>query len=113
MFSASLGRYLECINEDFPNVVNCHSANLIYLITCNTCQLQYVGECCSMINKRFSTHRAFMKGKEYTSSCKRLGEHFSSSVCKDSEYTVQVLEKMRGNGRMADDEVDCQVTKEA
>ena len=63
VYSASTGRYFYCINEDYPNVVNCHSANLIYVITCANCLLQYVGETVVEINKRFTTHRACMRGK--------------------------------------------------
>ena len=46
------------------------------------------------------THRACMRGEIYaSSSCKRLGEHFSSGACKNSDYVVQIVEKLKGNGR--------------
>ena len=111
VYSASTGRYFDCINEDYPNVVNCHSANLIYVITCANCLLQYVGETVVEINKRFTTHRACMRGEAYSTGCQRLGEHFSSGPCKGSEYFVQVVDKLSGSGRIGKD-VDPRITKE-
>ena len=58
VYSASLDRYFPCINLDFPNIVNCKSQNVIYLITCAKCFLQYVGQTCVIIGTRFCTHRA-------------------------------------------------------
>ena len=52
-----------------------------------------------------------MRGAVYTTSCQRLGEHFSLGPCKGCEYFVQVVEKMSGNGRIGK-EVDPQITKE-
>ena len=33
---------------------NDHSSNLVYLITCNKCKFQYVGETSQNLNKRFN-----------------------------------------------------------
>ena len=74
--------------------------------------MQYVGEYSVKLSRRFGTHRACMKGKEYTSSCKRLGDHFSSGPCKGSEHFVQVVEKMSGDGHLGNGEIDRGVTKE-
>ena len=111
VYSASTGRYFDCINGDFPNVVDCHSVNLIYCITCANCLLQNIGETVVEINKRFTTHRACMRGEAYTTGCIRLGEHFPSGLCQGSDYYVQVVEKLPGNGRIGRD-VDSKVTKE-
>ena len=91
VYSSSLDRYFKCINKEFPKVVNCKSQNVIYLITCAKCFLQYVGETCTMIGKRFCTHRACMSGKTYATSCKRLAEHFTSGPCKGAEHIVQII----------------------
>ena len=34
--------------------VNDHSSNVVYLITCNKCKFQYVGETSQNLNKRFN-----------------------------------------------------------
>ena len=46
-----------------------------------------------------------------SSSCKRLGEHFSSGACKNSNYVVQIVEKLKGNGRK-NNMLDPEITKE-
>ena len=63
VYSFSIDRYFECINKEYPKVVNCKSQNVLYLITCAKCFLQYVGETSSVIGVRFGTHRACMSGK--------------------------------------------------
>ena len=37
--------------------VTCNSPNIIYLITCSNCFMQYVGETAQQLNIRFATHR--------------------------------------------------------
>ena len=111
VYSASTGRYYDCINEDFPNVIDCKTVNCIYCITCANCLMQNVGETVDNINRRFTTHRACMRGAEYTTGCKKLGEHFSTGPCKGSSYFVQILEKLSGSGRIGK-EKDPEVTKE-
>ncbi|KAK3756299.1 hypothetical protein RRG08_064785 [Elysia crispata] len=37
--------------------LSCHSHNVIYLITCNLCNKQYVGLTSQTLRKRFNTHR--------------------------------------------------------
>ena len=100
VYSASLDRYFSCINLEYPNVVNCKSQNVIYLITCANCLLQYVGQTCVKLGIRFGTHRACMSGKSYATTCKRLCDHFSSGPCKGAEHFVQVLEKWEGDGHL-------------
>ena len=65
-----------------------------------------------MCSRRFWTHRACMRGEIYaSSSCKRLGEHFSSGAYKNSDYVVQIVEKLKGNGRK-NNMLDPEITKE-
>ena len=100
VYSASIDRYFPCVNLEYPKVINCKSQNLIYLITCSKCLLQYVGQTCSVISVRFCMHRACMSGKKYASSCKRLCDHFSSGPCKGAEHFVQVIENWEGDGHL-------------
>ena len=37
-------RLYKCNNREWPEVVNCNTSNIIYLLTCNCCNFQYVGE---------------------------------------------------------------------
>ena len=84
-------RIYSCTNKDaYP--AHCNSSNVIYLITCSTCKLQYVGETAQKLNIRFAKHRECMKGNVKSNSCKRISDHFSSGLCKGSDYTVQIIE---------------------
>ena len=37
--------------------ISCHSKNLIYLIECKRCHLQYIGETKRQLGERFGKHR--------------------------------------------------------
>ena len=49
--------------------INCDSENLIYLHTCNICQIQYIGETKNSLKERTNAHR-------------------SQIMCKDSNHTL-------------------------
>lgn len=40
---------------------NCDSANVVYLLECNTCHLQYIGQTANAFRLRFNNHRAHAK----------------------------------------------------
>ena len=88
------------VNKEYPNPIDCKSGNLIYLITCSTCHLQYVGETIQQLNKRFGEHRSGMRGVPGShAGCKRIVEHWTKGKCKDSHFTVQIIENWKGDGR--------------
>ena len=55
-------RTYSCTNYE-KSYVTSNSSNIIYLITCSNCFMQYVGETAEQLNIRFVTHRASMSGK--------------------------------------------------
>ena len=61
--------------------------------------MQYVGESAQQLTIRFATHRASMSGKLKLSSCKWFAEHFSTGICKNAKYSVQIIEKWKANSR--------------
>ena len=71
--------------------LTCKSSNLIYLLTCQNCNLQYVGETTTPLNIRMNTHRTSKMG------CTHLIEHLKET-CQNSSLTVQIIEKLQGNG---------------
>ena len=82
--------------------IDCNSANVIYLMTCSTCHLQYVGETVQTLKNRWCAHRAGMAGSASHADCTRLYEHFSKGLCKDSHFSLQIIEKLSGDGRIVD-----------
>ena len=41
-----------------------------------------------------------MSGKIKSNSCKRLAQHFSTGVCKNAKYSVQIIQKWQSNDRL-------------
>ena len=56
--------------------ISCRSSNLIYAITCNRCNKQYVGQTSLRIKDRFVHH---FRDIEIHNQEKSIGRHFSSS----------------------------------
>ena len=90
--------------------VDCNSCNLIYLITCRRCALQYVGETCQKLRVRFNFHKAGISHPEKDNNCRILSEHFSKGPCQGASYTVKIVEKLYGDGRDSNGEVDPSIT---
>jgi len=97
--SSCTHRTYDCVVPDGTIYINCHSSNVIYLITCCNCGLQYVGETCQKLNERFNWHNTCFNNPKKYSFCKILNSHFNSGLCKDATYEVQILEKLEGSGR--------------
>ena len=51
------------------------------------------------LNKRFNWHNSYFRNPTAYSFCKILNTHFSKGYCKDSSYTVNIVEKLEGTGR--------------
>ena len=108
--SSSTHRVYECIVPPGSRPLDCHSPNVVYLLTCSNCKLQYVGETALKINERFNLHRSGFRYPANYGYCKRLSNHFSEGLCKNANYSVQIIEKLEGNGRTGRKALDTQVT---
>ena len=97
--STNTGRVFDLNLEPTVNA-SCKAANLIYLLTCNNCKLQYVGQTVQPLNMRINTHRSSILGK----GCKLLSEHLSTAPCTDHGFSVQILQYLPGNGRLGIEE---------
>jgi len=74
--------------------VSCHSENVVYVISCAQCGIQYVGETGNRLQKRFADHR---RKAEKQTTPNFLYQHFSSSKHGSQAMSVQVLEKLPDN----------------
>ena len=77
------------VNHTGENI-NCHTQNIVYLLTCNECNIQYVGETIQPFNERMNGHRTSKVG------CQHILDHKDGSI--DHSYSYQVLEKLPCNG---------------
>jgi hypothetical protein len=83
-------------NVIFANesVLDCGSENIIYLITCTRCGIQYVGETVNTLRFRMNAHRQSIKDNKDT----LVAMHFNST-CSLDHFSVQPIEIISGNGR--------------
>ena len=108
--SSSTHRIYESTIPPEITCLDCNSSNVIYLITCKKCCLQYVGETAQKLRERFNHHNSCIKHPEKDNNCRILSDHFSKGVCKNAVYSVNIIEKLQGSGRDEDYKVDPAVT---
>ncbi|XP_060598432.1 uncharacterized protein LOC132752158 [Ruditapes philippinarum] len=68
-FSSKIGAKIS-----LKDIMNCKTANVIYLISCKVCNKQYVGETKLPLNKRMNLHRSDWKTRKFNRS--PVAEHF-------------------------------------
>ena len=97
--------YNSVIPEDIDKV-DCKTENVIYLVTCRKCKLQYVGETVQLLRGRIGQHSNSIDNPNKDHHCRILVDHFTSGLCQGATFTVHVIEKISGNGRDAEGNVD-------
>ena len=75
------------------NNATCSSCNIIYLITCRRCKIQYVGETVQTLKSRMNGHRSTINEKKNI----LIAQHFNSE-CTYTDISVQPIEVLEGNG---------------
>lgn len=70
--------------------MNCETQNLIYIITCNGCKKQYVGETGNELKTRMTLHRQHIRHPE----CRKLGVSKHIAECGRGGFTVFPFYKM-------------------
>ena len=98
IFSSVAYRTYSCTNYE-KSYVTCNCSNIIYLITCSNCFMQYLGGTAWQLSIRFATPRVSMSEKIKSNFCEGLVEHFSRRPFKNAEHNVQIIEKCQWNGR--------------
>ena len=64
---------------------------MIHLLSCNLCNVQYVGETTLPLHKRINLH------KRAKSGCEHVIKRFKH-VCVDASFSVQIIEVFPGTG---------------
>jgi hypothetical protein len=91
LFSSTLtNRNFRIINHN-PKPLTCSSSNIIYLISCSRCGIQYVGETSQKLNLRMNNHRSAIRAFKNTI----LAEHFrGEGGCCINHCIVQPIEQI-------------------
>ena len=72
-------RVCACDVIKFPNLhITCNTKNLIYMIQCDRCSLQYIGESKRSLKDRFNEHRRSVDKTNTKSKPTTVAEHFLS-----------------------------------
>ena len=71
--------------------VSCRDSNVVYLINCNRCGEQYIGETEKTLHTRFSQHQSYVKNRNIS---KATGNHFNQRGHSLADMKVTVLEKI-------------------
>ena len=96
-------RTYDIINHTTENL-NCHTQNIVYLCTCLSCGVQYVGETVQEFHERINGHRTAKQGCEHEiRHCKE--------ACNGYQFQFQILEKLPGTGYNSSGEVDPEMLK--
>ena len=107
--STSTHRIYDAVVPDAAHV-DCKSVNLIYLITCRKCKLQYVGETVQMIRERIGKHNSCIRHPANDNSCRILSDHFNEGYCRGATFSVHIIEKLPGDGRDENGKTDPTIT---
>ena len=80
--------------------LNCNSSDIVYLLSCKSCGIQYVGSCTTTFRERFANYKCFNKKhlKQIVPQ-QRLHEHFDlpgHNGFEDFEFTL--IDQGRGKG---------------
>ena len=78
--------------------ITCETKNLIYMIQCNRCPLQYIGETKRHLKDSFNGHRRLLDNANTKSKPATVAEHFLSSphnISKDMQLIL--IEKIFSN----------------
>ena len=89
------GQIIQSAHSEFRAEINqnvdCQTQNLIYLLGCKKCKIQYVGETNRTLQSRFSEHLGYVRTKQKS---KATGEHFNSKGHQISDMEIQIIEKL-------------------
>ena len=72
--------------------VTCFTSNIIYLITCRRCLMQYVGESKRRLKDRLAEHQGYVRDKDLT---KATGQHFNSRGHSIYDMQITILEHVQ------------------
>ena len=97
-------------NNNVDDLNNLGDGSLYHIFRCGSklCQFQskFIGETSLNLNKRFSWHNSCFRNPNAYSFCKILNTHFGKFYCKDSSYTIDIIEKLEGTGRTDRNTID-------
>ena len=90
--------------------LNCKSNNVVYLITCKKCSLQYVGSTITKFRLRFDNHKSRIRKHEMLGQAEELADdllyrHFGSGGHSGlSDVKIQLIDRFDGEEQLREKE---------
>ena len=90
--------------------LNCNSNNVVYLITCKKCSLQYVGSTITKFRLRFNNHKSRIRRHEMLGQAEKEADdlvyrHFcSEGHCGLSDVRIQLIDRVNGEEQLREKE---------
>ena len=84
------------VSENRDEKWNCKTENLVYLITCKKCKIQYVGETERMLSTRFCEHRR--NATKSTTQNVLLYKHFQTNNHSADHMSIEILQVIPKSG---------------
>ena len=75
--------------------LNCTTENVVYLITCNLCNIQYIGETKNSVRVRFNGHKSSIKSGK---SSQLVHHHFHNECHGLNNCSILPIEKIEALG---------------
>ena len=88
VYSHSTGRKYQ-----IPAKMSCNSSNVIYMLECIKCGIQYVGQTKNKILTRINQHYSTIRTKAETP----VSRHFNSECGSDYPFKIYILQHIRAN----------------
>ena len=99
--STVTGSTYEILNNTNQRL-SCNSRNVVYLLSCKHCLMQYVGKTKQQFNIRNNAHRRSTVKENIHTGCPLIHEHFTQGPCTNADYTCHIIEKISDNGSEAE-----------
>ena len=90
--------------------LNCNSSNVVYLVTCKKCALQYVGSTITNFRLRFNNHKSRIRKHEKLAQAEKLADdllyrHFCSEGHNGlSDVKIQLIDQVNGEEHLREKE---------
>ena len=77
--------------------MNCKSENLVYLITCKKCSLQYVGQTTQQVSKRMNSHKFDICNFVDPAFASNVAIHFNSENHSLNDFSFMPIDIVKNN----------------
>ncbi len=98
------GKTFNLSNKVVKNkILSCTTTHVIYLLTCQCCNLQYVGKTIQQLKKRMYNHKSNMNAKQVNTFLYkhyRRADHFREGVEHFNKVKVQIIDYLDDNDKL-------------